>query len=149
VLSTSSFITVQLKNSQLVPMHNFTPFDHTSNATKVVIGNIHNSKILTDISDAMAKHGHFATRAVNIKKSNRPLSLFHVELVLNEINQEIFKINILIHSAVIVEKLLTKRNNPSQCYTYQTYGHTRNYFSRKSRFVKCGEDCSIPIRCAL
>jgi len=46
-----------------------------------------------------------ATRVDNIKKNHHRLRLFHVELVLNENNQDIFK-NTRLHSAVVIEKVL-------------------------------------------
>jgi len=114
--------------------HSFRP--NSKLQYKAVIRNLHHSTIITDITNTLAELGHSATRVVNIKKNHRPLPLFYVELALKENNKKIFKITKLLHSAVLVEKPHTKRNNPPQCYTYQAYGHTGNYCSQQPRCVK-------------
>lgn len=136
--------------------HSFRP--HCKRQYKAVIRNLHHSTIITDITNALAELGHSATRVVNIKKSHRPLPLFHVELASKDNNKDIFKIKKLLHSTVLIEKPHTKRKNPPQCYTCQAYGHTRNYCSQQPRCVKCGDnhstdmctkDSSLPAKCAL
>lgn len=53
---------------------------------------------------------------INIKK-NRLLPLFHVGLTFNENSQEIFMINTLLYSDVVIEKPYTKRNGSPQSHT--------------------------------
>jgi hypothetical protein len=94
---------------------------------KVVIRNLHHTTILSDISDALAEHGHSVIRVVNIRKNQRPLPFFHVELALKNNNHNIFNISTLLHSIVVIEKPHSTINDPPQCFKCQAYGHTRNY----------------------
>jgi hypothetical protein len=59
-------------------------------------------------------------RVINIKNSHRPL--LHIQLTLNE-NNQVFKFNTPLPSAVVIEKLEAKRNSPSQYHTCQAYAY--------------------------
>jgi hypothetical protein len=136
--------------------HIFRP--HYMRHFKVVIRNLHHTTILSDISDALAEHGHSVVHVANIRKNQRPLPLFHVELALKNNNHDIFNKSTLLHSIVVIEKPHAKINDPPQCFKCQAYGHTRNYCCHSPRCVKCGDnhltaDCtkdrSLPAKCAL
>jgi hypothetical protein len=60
--------------------HTFRP--HYMHHFKVVICNLHDTTILSNISDALVEHGHSVVRVGNIRKKQCPLPLFHVKLAL-------------------------------------------------------------------
>lgn len=90
--------------------------------------------MLTGISNTLAELGHLVTRVVNIKKNHRPLLLFHEVLVVNKNNQEIFKVNTLLHSAVVIEKPYKNEIDHSNAtHIKRMTDHTRKYCSQQPR----------------
>lgn len=59
------------------------------------------------------------------------LVLCHNVLVINENKDEIFKINMLLHSVVVTEKPHANRNSLTQYHICQAYGHKRNYRNKQ------------------
>jgi hypothetical protein len=79
-------------------------------------------------------------RVVPIKKKVVVPYQFFTYFSLNENNRESFKNNTPLQSAMVIEKIYTKRNIELLCFmsTCQSYGHTRYYCSQQPRFVQCG-----------
>jgi len=64
---------------------------------RIVIRNLHHSTLSVDISTALLEGGHIIVRQVRkIKKNNRPLPIFFVDLELNENNNQIYTITSLL-----------------------------------------------------
>jgi hypothetical protein len=136
--------------------HTFCP--PSSRPFRIVIRNLHQSTLSSDISDAITELGYSVRHVENIKKNKISLPLFFVDLNPNINNSHIFKITRLLHTSVVVEQLYKSKFSIPQCHKCQVYGHTKTYCSHKPRCVKCGEehlsdicskDNSQPAKCAL
>jgi hypothetical protein len=126
---------------------------------RIVIRNLHPSTKHEDIIASLSELGHHVTNIHNIKRfsDKTPLPIFFVNIQKATNNSDIFKVKFLLNSTIAVEKPHPPKS-PPQCYTCQSYGHTRKYCYHEPRCVKCGEDhtsdsCSksrdSPARCAL
>jgi len=144
-----------LRNS-VTDFHTFCP--PSSRPFRIVIRNLHQSTLSSDISDAITELGYSVRHVENIKKNKISLPLFYVDLNPNINNSDIFKTTRLLHTSVVVEKPYKSKFSPPQCHKCQAYGHTKTYCSHKPRCVKCGEehlsdkcskDNSLPAKCAL
>lgn len=136
--------------------HTFCP--PNSRPFRIVIRNLHQSTLSSDISDAITELGYSVRHIENIKKNKIPLPLFFVDLNPNINNSHIFKITRLLHTSVVIEQPHKSKFSIPQCHKCQAYGHTKTYCSHKPRCVKCGEehlsdicskDNSQPAKCAL
>ena len=105
------------------------------------------------------KNQDTVTNIHNIKRFSDkiPLPLFFVDIQKATNNSGIYKIEFLLNLKIVVEKPYSLKS-PPQCYTCQTYGHTRKYCFYGPRCVKCGENhflysctkpCDSPARCTL
>lgn len=151
----ANLILDHLRNSDS-DFHTFCP--PSSRPFRIVIRNLHQSTLSSDISDALKELGYSVRHVLNIKKNKISLPLFFVDLNHNIINSNIFKITRLLHTSVVVEKPHKSKIGPPQCHNCQAYGHTKTYCSHKARCVKCGDEhlsnmCSkennLPAKCAL
>jgi hypothetical protein len=86
-----------------------------------------------------------------------PVPLFFIELEKKLLNQEIFKLEMLVYTRIRVEEPY-KRTQIPQSHRYQEIRHTKAYCRQKPRCVKCGKEhltveCNkprlSPPRCAL
>jgi len=96
-----------------------------------------------DIKSAIEHHGHAVINVYNIRKqrTSMTLSLFFVNLKLNENNKDIYQIETLNYTKVRFEPPRPKRNIP-QCGKCQRYGHTQAYSYHSPRCVKCADNHS-------
>lgn len=74
------------------------------------------------------------TRLLNREK--KPYPICAIELTRNEKANDIFKLERILHSIVIIENRRKPRDLP-QCYRCQRFGHTKNYCALDPRCVKC------------
>ena len=102
--------------------------------------NLHPSKDLNDIKQAIMEKGHEVTNIWNAKRrsTNRPLPLHFLHIKPHPTNKEIYHITTLLHTMVTVEAPHVKRAIP-QCMRCQKYGHTKNYCRNSTKCVKCAE----------
>lgn len=108
---------------------------------RVVLKNIHPSINTEDIKESLQEIGHDVTNIWNIKQrnTNKPLSMFFVDLKQNNNNKEIYKINHLLNTVVSFEAPRSSREIP-QCTRCQKYGHTKNFCHKNPRCVKCTDN---------
>lgn len=108
-----TFVTLlKYLKSTSVDSRSFLP--HYMRRFMVVIRNLRHSTILTDVSDAQAELQHSIPLYTcdDYKKNQRRLPLLLlVELVLDDINQEIFNFFTLSHIIVVIEKPHVKIND--------------------------------------
>lgn len=71
-----------------------------------------------------------------LNNSKRPLPICAVELIANDDAKQIFKLERLGHSVIVVEQRRKSQGTP-QCYRCQRIGHTKNYCQLEPRCVKC------------
>jgi len=107
---------------------------------RVVVRNLHRSKDLHDIEQAIMEKGHEVTNIRNAKQrsTNRPLPLQFIDIKAHTTNKEIYRITTLLHTMVPVEAPHVKRAIP-QCMRCQKYGHTKHYCRNSPKCVKCAE----------
>lgn len=105
---------------------------------RVVLKNIHPSINIEDIKISLQEKGHEVTNIWNIKQriTNKPLSMFFVDLKQSNNNKEIYKIKQLLNAVVSFEAPRSNREIP-QCTRCQKYGHTKNFCHKNPRCVKC------------
>ncbi|KAL4143312.1 hypothetical protein QTP88_005658 [Uroleucon formosanum] len=126
---------------------------------RVVIRNLHPTTSHEDIIAGLSDLGHHVSNVHNIKRfsDKTPLPLFFVDINSDTNNLDIYKIQFLLNTKIVVEKP-HPRKGPPQCHICQTYGHTRSYCHYVPRCVKCGEEhlsvsCNkskdSPAKCAL
>ena len=119
---------------------------------KCVLRNIHPSTDINELKKEIEELGHKVDKITSIqhKETKKPLPLFFIELVANDNNKDIFKINKLINTIVSFEAPHKIREIP-QCVRCQSYGHTKNYCNKTPVCVKCAKnhltsDCPIKIK---
>jgi hypothetical protein len=126
---------------------------------RVVIRNLHPSTTTEDIITALSELGHQVTHVHNIKCSSdkSPLPLFFVDLKKATNNIDLYNIDYLLHTKIVVEKSHSRKGSP-QCHRCLAYGHTQDYCNHVPRCIRCGEEhrsdvCTMspesPARCAL
>ncbi|KAL4119813.1 hypothetical protein QTP88_012579 [Uroleucon formosanum] len=137
--------------------HTYQQYDKRS--LRVVIRNLHSSTSTEDIITSLSELGHQVTHVHNIKRSSdkSPLPLFFVDLKKATNNMDLYKIEYLLHTKIVVEKP-HPRKGPPQCHRCMSYGHTQSYCNHSPRCIRCGEEhrsevCTMspesPARCAL
>ncbi|KAL4111884.1 hypothetical protein QTP88_015760 [Uroleucon formosanum] len=137
--------------------HSYQQYDKRS--LRVVIRNLHPSTSTEDIITSLSELGHQVTHVHNIKRSSdkSPLPLFFVDLKKATNNMDLYKIEYLLHTKIVVEKP-HPRKGPPQCHRCMSYGHTQSYCNHSPRCIRCGEEhrsevCTMspesPARCAL
>uniref|UniRef100_A0A2S2NS45 Nucleic-acid-binding protein n=1 Tax=Schizaphis graminum TaxID=13262 RepID=A0A2S2NS45_SCHGA len=123
---------------------------------RIVIRNLHHTTLSGDISAALSEEGYSVKRIHNLKKNNRPLPIFFVDLDHNVNNNQIYNIKSLLNTKIVIEKPNKTTRGPPQCFNCQNFGHTVNYCRHPPRCVKCSEahssgsctkDRSSPARC--
>lgn len=126
---------------------------------RVVIKNIHYNVDKTELKAAIEEKGFqvcdIYTPTSRITK--KPLSMQFVNLENTPNVKNIYNIEYLLNTKVIIEPPRPTRNIP-QCARCMTYGHTQKYCYRRARCVRCGQghatkDCKkpeeTPPKCAL
>ena len=123
------------KNTQF---HTYKPKQERS--FRVVLKNLHYSTDINEIKESINSLGHDVHNIWNIKhnKTNKPLSMFFIDLKHKENNKEIYKIKTLMNTIVAFEAPYVKREIP-QCIRCQRFGHIKNFCQRNPRCVKCAE----------
>lgn len=108
---------------------------------RVVIKNIHQSVPTQDIKEALQELGFDIRSVTNIRswKTKEPLPLFFVDQEPNENNKNIYKINHLLNTKILVEAPRKKKEIP-QCTRCQEYGHTKSYCNKPFYCVKCANN---------
>ncbi|KAF0764094.1 Uncharacterized protein FWK35_00002499 [Aphis craccivora] len=102
--------------------HSYTP--RHLRTYRVVIRNLHFSKLSNDIVNALAELGHSVKHIYNAKNKNKcPLTLFFVDILTQDNNKDILNIKSLLNTKVLIEKPHKKRRDPPQCHNFQSYGH--------------------------
>lgn len=127
-------------------------------ANRVVIRGLHHTTPVDAISTALVQLGFSVRSVVNVISYNKmPLPMFFVDLEHSDKNDEIYKLETLLHSVIRVEEP-RRRRALVQCMRCQNYGHTKAYCNLVPRCVRCGEshsstDCNksrnTPAKCAL
>lgn len=128
-------------------------------AYRVVIRGLHPTTQAEEIKEELSAKGHQIRNIVNIKHriTKNPLPLFYADLEPHNNNKDIYNIEFLCHTRIIVEPP-RKRNDIIQCMRCQRYGHSRTYCTKPYNCVRCGRahdsrTCkkprSIPATCAL
>ena len=104
----------------------------------VIIKGLHHSTPPNEINDALKSIGFDVINVANVKQrlTKNPLSMFYVNLKQSPNNKEIYKIENLLYTKIIVEPPRKKREIP-QCHKCQRYGHTYKLCSHDPRCVKC------------
>jgi hypothetical protein len=110
---------------------------------KIVIRNLHHTTLSGDISVALSEERYSVKRIHNLKKNNRPLPIFFVDLDHNENNNQIYNIKSLFNTKIVIKKPNKTTRGPPQCFNCQDFGHMVNYCRHPPRCVKCGEAHSI------
>jgi hypothetical protein len=140
-----------------ISFHSYQQYD--KRPLRVVIRNLHPSTSTEDIITSLSELGHQVTHVHNIKRSSdkSPLPLFFVDLKIATNNMDLYKIEYLLHTKIVVEKP-HPRKGPPQCHRCLSYGHTQGYCNHIPRCIRCGEEhrsdvCTMspesPARCAL
>ena len=125
----------------------------------IVIRNLHLTTAHEDIIAGLSELKYHVTKIHNIKRftDKTPLPLFFVDIQKATNNSDIYKIEFLLNSKIVVGKPYPPKS-PPQCYACQTYGYTWKYCFHNPRYVKCGEKPfsysftkppDSPARCAL
>lgn len=90
-------------------------------------------------------------------RTKAPLPIFFVDLVKNDKSSQIFSLEFLYHTKILIEEP-RRRNEIVQCKRCQSYGHTKSYCNLKPRCVKCAgahlsssckKPLDIPPKCVL
>jgi len=89
---------------------------------RVVIRNLHPTTSHEDIIAGLSDLGHHVTNVHNIKRfsDKTPRPLFFVDLKMNTNNLDIYKIEFLLNTKIVVEKRYPPKG-PPQCHVCQTY----------------------------
>lgn len=128
-------------------------------AYRIVIRHLHYSVPPDDIKEELLKKGHKVRNIMNIKHkiTKEPLSLFFVDLEPQDNNKEIFNLQFLGNTKIIIEAP-HKTRTIVQCLRCQAYGHSKAYCTKPYQCVKCGgqhdtRNCkkprNNPAKCAL
>ncbi|KAF0746880.1 Uncharacterized protein FWK35_00026444 [Aphis craccivora] len=137
--------------------HSYQQYD--KRLLRVVIRNLHPSTSSEDIIGSLSELEHQAIHVHNIKRTSdkSPLPLFFVDLKKATNNMDLYKIEYLLHTKIVVEKPFP-RKGPPQCHRCMSYGHTQGYCNHVPRCIRCGEEhssneCTMspesPAKCAL
>ena len=104
----------------------------------VVIKGLHQSTPINEIKEELESSGYEVINVSNVKHriTKNPLSMFYVNLKQNVKNKDIYKIQHLLYTKIIVEPPKKKREIP-QCHKCQRYGHTQKMCNHTPRCVKC------------
>lgn len=140
-----------------IGFHTYQSYD--KRPLRVVIRNLHPSTSTEDITNSLSELGHQITHVHNIKRfsDKSPLPLFFVDCKKAVNNMDLYKIEYLLHTKIVVEKP-HQRKGPPQCHRCLSYGHTQGYCNHVPRCIRCGEEhssnaCTMspdsPARCAL
>lgn len=107
-------------------------------AFRIVIRNLHSSTSPIEIRTAIEEIGFSVRSVTNVlsKIEKIKLPLFFVDLEPDEINNNIFEINILLNTKIKIEEPY-KRRIIIQCQNFQEYGHSKTYCSYPPRCVRC------------
>lgn len=110
---------------------------------------MHYSTKIDDLKIEIENYGHKVVNIVNMRHriTKQPLSMFSIDLQLDENNKSIYSVEYLLQTKIKFEAPYLKREIP-QCTNCQQYGHTKNFCSRLLRCVKCTSshrtaDCKI------
>lgn len=106
---------------------------------RIVIKNLHPTTPISEIKADLEHHGYIAINITNAisYRYKIPLPMFFVDISKDSYNDQIFDINRIYYTSVIIEEPRKKRIIP-QCIRCQKYGHTRGYCNHSPRCVKCG-----------
>jgi hypothetical protein len=114
---------------------------------------------IEEIKEELKKKEHTVRNILNIRQrvNKYPLSMFYVDLEPKKNNKEIYKLQYLNNIKINVEPP-NKKNTIIQCTRCQLYGHSKTYYKRPYKRVKCGgnhmtTECQkskeTPAKCAL
>lgn len=127
-------------------------------AFRIVIRGLHPSIETSEIKNELSELGFCVKSVTNVlSRDKTPLPLYFVDLDRSNKSEEIFKLDVLLHSKIKVEEPRKKRTIV-QCHRCQNYGHTKSYCTRPSKCVRCAGNhdyrvCtkpkSTPAKCAL
>ena len=108
-------------------------------AFSVVIKGLHHSTPITDIKAKLLLSGHPVRNVRNIKSrtTKKTLPMFFVYLDPNSNNKDIYNMQSLMNTIIVVEHP-KKFADIVQCFRCQQFGHTKSYCRNSFRCVKCG-----------
>lgn len=104
----------------------------------VVVKGLHQSSSPEDIKIELESLGFDILNVSNVKHrlTKKPLPMFYVNMKQNANNKDIYKIEHLLYTKILVEPPRKKREIP-QCHKCQRYGHTYKMCNHNPRCVKC------------
>jgi hypothetical protein len=114
-------------------------------AYRIVIQNLHYSTPTAQITAELEKQGHKVRNILNVKHhlTKEPVSLFFIDLELQENNKSIYDMEFLCNMKITVEAPRPKKHI-IQCTICQSYSHTKAYCAKPYACVKCGETTTQP-----
>lgn len=107
---------------------------------RVIIKNLHQATETEEIVEALKEVGHTVMNVspVRSKRTGNDLPMFYINLKPQDNNKEVYDINRLLSTVVIVEPIRSHKEIP-QCVQCQRFGHTQKYCHLGARCVKCTE----------
>lgn len=104
---------------------------------RVVIRGLHPSIDHETLTEELKDKGHIVRAISNVlSHTKQRLPLFFVDLEIAENNEDIFDLEVLMYSKVVVESPRPKRQLV-QCTRCQQYGHTKTYCNHPYKCVRC------------
>lgn len=115
----------------------FTYQNPTTRPLSIVIKNIPISITTQEIEEELSIMNIEAQKVTRLFNRNRqPTMVVAVDMVNNEANKNIFKLDKICYAIVRIEPRKSNNNIP-QCFRCQRFGHTKNYCNMDYRCVKC------------
>lgn len=107
---------------------------------RVVLRNLHPSTDVKEIQSEIESKGFNVKAVTNVihPKTKLQLPMHFIDLFPSSRNDDIFLINALLYTRVVVEELKTNKHM-IQCKRCQLYGHSQNYCNLPFRCIKCGK----------
>jgi hypothetical protein len=111
-------------------------------AASVHLGSLLETNIIhlnADILSALSECGHIVWQmwqVRNIKKNNRTLPIYFVDIEPNVNNKHIYNISSLLNTKVMIKKPNKTTYSPPQCFNSQDYCHTQKYCHHPPHCVK-------------
>jgi hypothetical protein len=104
-----------------------------------VIGNLHYSIPVDEIIEELKTQGHTVRNIINIRHRvhKYSLSIFYVNLEPQHKNKDVYNLQYLSNMKIKVEPP-NKNSTIIQCTRCQLHGHSKSYFTRPYKCVKCG-----------
>jgi hypothetical protein len=108
---------------------------------RVVIRNLHFTTDINYIKDELTLNGFSVRNISNIQSriSKSALPIFFVDLEPAPNNSNVFKLISFCYTKIKIEEPHSRWDLP-QCHRCQDYGHTKTYFNREPRCVRCGSN---------